>query len=590
LSRQIDVKELWEVLGPEEQWIDLETMAGFCFPGEPDDDRQAAVIRAFFRDRLYFRFQTDRFFPNSEEQVEQRIARKKEEEHRERIVEAGTRWLKALTGNGRVPAMDEDPGLAREFADILRSFYLYEKESPHAAVARILMSRVGLNDAAGLFPVLVRMGVFQEHENCDLHRLDVPVAFPPAAREKADRLARSCPSMEGLPGRRDLTHLPALTIDGQTTLDFDDALSLESDGGCHRVGIHIADVGHFIRKGDDLDAAAAQRGSSIYMPDDRIPMLPPELAEGLCSLKAGRVRPAISVMITLGPRAEVIGSEVFASLIRVRRQLSYYDVNLIADQDRDMVVMRDIASCFRKARLEAGAVHISLPEVHIWIGEDGQVCVSRVNRESPGRMLVAELMILANWMMARFLAEQGLPAVFRSQSEPRERLEAGERGTLFQNYMQRRLLNRFVLGTGPQPHSGLGLNAYVTATSPIRKYVDLVTQRQVRAALGLEPPYGAEEMEDLIQRLQPPMSRVVRMQRNRSRYWLLRYLEERTGQREEAVVLFRKRSSYQVLLTEYVLECEIPAGQGLDLQPGDTLQVTLQRVDARRGVLAAFAG
>jgi exoribonuclease-2 len=268
------------------------------------------------------------------------------------------------------------------------------------------------------------------------------------------------------------------------------------------------DVAHFVQKGGPVDLEAQRRGSSIYMADQKISMLPTSLAEGLCSLKAGEIRPAISTMIDLTHGLDILRYRLFPSYVQVKEQRTYFDVNLSADQDQKVMQLRSIARKFRESRLAAGAVHISVPEINLWIGDTGEVNLNRVNRESPGRMLVAEIMIMANWLMARFLAEHRMPAVFRSQPEPRERLYRGEDGTLFQHWMQRRLLNRFVLGHAPEKHSGLGLNAYVTATSPIRKYFDLVTQRQVRAVLGLEEPYSTEDIDAIIQALEPPMSRV----------------------------------------------------------------------------------
>jgi len=274
----------------------------------------------------------------------------------------------------------------------------------------------------------------------------------------------------------------------------------------------------------------------------------------------------------------------------VKDQLSYFDVNLLADQDPNVVHLRSIAQKFREARLAAGAVHISVPEINVWLGENGDINLNRVNRESPGRMLVAEIMILANWLMARFLAESGMPAIFRSQPEPRERLYRGEEGTLYQHWMQRRLLNRFVLGHAPEKHSGLGLSAYVTATSPIRKYFDLITQRQVRAVLGLEEPYSAEDVDRILQDLSVPMNHVGRLQMSRQRYWLLRYLEKRIGQKEEAIVLVRRRHSYQVLLTDYMLECDLPISGGVELKPEDLIQVTIQNVSARKDLVVLTIG
>ena len=381
-----------------------------------------------------------------------------------------------------------------------------------------------------------------------------------------------------------------MTIDGQSTLDFDDALSIERLGDHYQLGIHIVDVGQFVRKGDRIDREALDRGSSIYMPDQKVSMLPGTLAEGLCSLKAGELRPAISTLVRLSPSKGIIDYEVLPSLIRVEQQLTYYDVNLAADQNQDIVILREIAEKFRRQRLENGAVQITVPEVNIWLAEDGSISVNKVNRESPGRMLVAELMILANWLMAKFLADYDMPGIFRSQPEPRERLYKGDEGTLFQNWMQRRFLSRFVLDHKPGKHSGLGLDAYVTATSPIRKYFDLITQRQIRAIFKLEEPYTVEEIGQLIQMLQVPMSTVGRIQQGRHRYWLLKYLEQHIGRKEEAIVLNKRRNNYQILLNEYMVECDLPLSTGLELKPEDLIQVTIQNVSARKDLLQVAIG
>jgi len=590
LIDKVGIREVWEVLNSEQQWIDLETMTAFCFPDAPNGDHQSAVLRALFDDRLYFKFNPGRFFPNTEEQVEHLIAHRREELRRQRIIEKGGDWLRRFIARAAAATPDaQEPGVA-ELLDVLKSYYLFEKDSPDYSIARGVLERAGLDGVDELFPILCRIGVFREHENIELLRLRAPVEFSASAQQAAGELVGTSPPITSDSRRVDLSGLNLFTIDGQSTLDFDDALSLEVSPGGFRLGIHIADVAHYIRKGGPVDLEARARGSSIYMADQKIPMLPAVLAEGLCSLRAGEVRPAISTLVDLSPELDVIGCRIVPSTVRVRHQLTYFDVNLSADQDPNVMRLRNIARKFREFRLAAGAIHISVPEINIWLSESGEINVNRVNRESPGRMLVAEIMIMANWLMARLLAEYGVPGIFRSQPAPRERLYRGEEGTLFQNWMQRRLLSRFALGHVPEPHSGLGLAAYVTATSPIRKYFDLVTQRQVRAILGLEEPYTAEEIDAILTALETPMSNVARLQTGRQRYWLLKYLEQHVGRKEEAIVLMRRRTSYQILLTDYMLECDLPISGYLDLKPEDLIQITLQKVNARKDLVVPSIG
>jgi len=586
LINNVDIKELWEVLNTEQEWIDLRTMTEFCFPDSPNDDHESAVVRAFFQNRLYFRFQHNRFFPNTQDQVERKIAHEREVARRDRIIQEGGDWL-ANVMNDNDPLIPEDK---LEIVDLLNSFYLLGREDENYDLGKAILARAGIDPDEELFNVLVKLGVFRENENIDLYRYNVSTVFPDEVNQYATRLIASTQDFIDTKHRKDLTMLPLMTIDGQSTLDFDDAISLEDYGDHYRLGIHIVDVGHFVKKGDIIDQEALSRGSSIYMPDQKIPMLPSSLAEDLCSLKAGQLRPAISILVNLSRSYEINDYEITPSLIKVAQQLTYYDVNIIADDNEDIIALRNIAEKFRQERMSAGAIQITLPDINIWLADDGEITVSRINRESPGRMLVAEIMIMANWLMAKFLAEHNVPAIYRSQASPRERLYKGNNGTLFQNCMQRKLLSRFILNPEPEKHSGLGLSAYVTATSPIRKYFDLATQRQIRSVFGLEKPSTREEINDVIQILEQPMSHVAKIQYRRHRYWLLKYLEKQFGQKEEAIVLYKKRNNYQIILKEYMIECELPLSSGIELRPEDLIQVTMQHANARKDVLSVFMG
>jgi exoribonuclease-2 len=586
LISHIDIKELWEVLNTEQEWIDLKTMTEFCFPDTSNCDHESSVQRAFFQNKRYFKFNYNRFFPNTQESVEKKVAQEKKVARRNRMAQEGGDWLAGII-NDNLPSIPDDK---MEIVNLLKSFYLFEKENEHYDLGKAILARAGIDPDEGIFKILAKLGVFDENENTDLHRYNISPDFPEKVMDFATERIRSAQGTTDAGQRKDLTMLSSMTIDGQSTLDFDDAISIEDHGDHYRLGVHIVDVGHFVKKGDLIDREAIARGSSIYMPDQKIPMLPTSLAEDLCSLKAGQLRPAISILVNLTRFSEIIDYEIVPSMIKVEHQLTYYDVNTIGDDDQRIIILRDIAEKFRQKRMAGGAVQITLPDINVWVGNNGEITVSRINRESPARMLVSEIMIMANWLMAKFLAKHNIPAIYRSQKGPRERLYKGAEGTLFQNCMQRKMLSRFVLGTEPENHSGLGLNAYVTATSPIRKYFDLATQRQIRAVLGLEAPSTSEEIDGMIQVLELPMSHVMKLQRNRHRYWLLKYLEKRIGQKEEAVVLYKKRDNYQILITEYMIEKDLSASSGIDLHPEDLIQVTIQHVNARKNVLSVFMG
>ena len=329
------------------------------------------------------------------------------------------------------------------------------------------------------------------------------------------------------------------------------------------------------------------RASSIYMPDDKISMLPPELSEDFCSLKQGELRPAISTMVHLNRFFEIKSCEIVPSIIKIHKNMTYAEANMLNGENDPITTLYKAATVLREKRLKAGAVQITLPEVNIWVDVNGEIGILKIDRENPSRMLVSEIMILANSLMAEFLSEHDMPAIFRSQPDPNSRLFKGMETSIFLNCMQRKQLCRAVIGIKPEHHSGLGVKSYVTATSPIRRYYDLLTQRQIRGIFGYEKPYSGEELEKILQIIDVPMGNTGRIQFQRRRYWLLKYLEAMKGSSCEAIVLDSRRDFYNVLIKDYMLEWKIPAGN-MKLKPGDLVHVTIQHADARRNQLSLF--
>ena len=229
LMQEIDIRELWEVLNSEQEWIDLETMTAFCFPRSATSDHESAVIRAFFDNRFYFKFKNDAFFPNSEDHVAQLIAREAEEARRRQFIEDGSAWLQRALADPAQIKTGRNGGQTAEFADILKSYCILGKDSPSHEIGRAMAAVCGAEQPDDLFPRLVKLGILDVDENIELMREGIPEAFPAAVLERAGRMAAA---MDFGGPRRDLTDLPLMTIDGQSTLDYDDALSIQDLGGC----------------------------------------------------------------------------------------------------------------------------------------------------------------------------------------------------------------------------------------------------------------------------------------------------------------------------------------------------------------------
>ncbi len=588
LSKKIDISELWEILCEEEDEIDIPTMASFCFdpPLDPPlvSDYEAAVIRAFFNDRLYFKFRKTGLTPCSPEQLEIKKRQIKEDQRKTVLIEKGAAFIKSALSNQN----DEIENGDKEILNILKNYYLFEKESSTAAVAKAMIAKSGLKIADQIFNVFVKAGVWEKAENIDLLRMDIETKFSDAVLKEVTALAPCLKELEKDSKRRDYTDQTVITIDGQSTLDFDDAISFEKSENGYNLYVHIVDLGFYIKHGDKIDIAAMGKGSSIYMPDKKISMIPPQLSEDLCSLKQGEIRPTITTHIRLSRFFEIIDYEIVPGIIKVQNQMSYTEANLLNGKEEPITTLFKMATTLREKRLKSGAVQITLPEINIWIEDTGEIKLIKVDRENPSRMLVSEFMILANSLMAEFLADNNIPAAFRSQVEPRERLFKGIETSLYLNSMQRRKLSRAVVSSEPSPHSGLGVKAYATATSPIRKYYDLLTHRQIRGILGYEPPYCKDDVEQILHNLILPVSNANKLQSLRRRYWILRYLETMQGSEFEALVLESHKDFCIVLLKDFMLETKLPSG-GYNMMPGDHVTATIQHVNARQDQISLFA-
>jgi exoribonuclease II len=584
LSETINIKELWEILFEESEDIDISTMTLFCFDPPLTCDHEAAVIRAFFYNKLYFKLNQMMFTPYTKEQVKAKKRQIKEAEKKETQIQKGATWINDILNNKNGSSTEIDPSIIH----ILKSYYLFNNNFDSHVLAKNIIKKSSINSPEQLFNVFVNAGIWDQNENITLLAMQIPTVFSKEVLKQEKKLATTLTNFFDDPLRQDLTNIPLITIDGQSTLDFDDAISLENTETGYTLGIHIVDVDAYIKSNDPIDLSARDRASSIYMPDDKLPMIPPNLSEDLCSLKENEIRPGISTMVKLNRFFEIQGYKIVPSIIKVHKQMSYTEANLLNGKNDPITTLYKIATLLREKRLKAGAIQITLPEVNVWLEENQEIGYLKIDRENPSRMLVSEMMIFANSLMAEFLASNNMPAVFRSQAQPKQRLFKGIETSLTLNFMQRKQLSRAIIGTDPESHSGLGVKAYVTATSPIRRYHDLLTQRQIKSIFGYDKAYSKAELETILQTISPAIANAGRIQALRKRYWITKYLESKKGTAYEALVLDNRRDHYTVLVKEFMLEAKLPSS-GLRLKPGDIVQVTIQHADARRDQLSLFA-
>jgi len=528
---------------------------------------------------VYFKLKNDRFAPHSPEKVAQ-IARSIEvSELREQELSQGGWFLKELI-NGRIP---EDLPRKEKIVEMLTQLALYGKDAPDFNLGKDMLSRAGIRDIAQARNLLVKLKVWDDNENLDLHRLRITREFPELVLEEAERITQGEPDLSG---REDLTGLPVFTIDGPYTRDFDDALSLEAINGGYRLGIHITDLAAFIEPESVLDREAFARATSLYLPMTQIPMLPSNLSNNTLSLVKDAKRSAVTLFSDFDPNGDLTGHRFARTVVRVEKQRTYDEVNEMYPEDPILVSLYRLTQSFRQKRAMKGAMLIPLPEIHIDFDDQSRLRVVLIDQDTPARVMVSECMILYNWLAARFAAETGIPMLYRGQEPPQERLSFDDSHYIYYVFQQRRKLHPLSIDTVPHPHSGIGVDMYTNATSPLRRYMDLLVQRQIICGLaGKDPVYTEPRLKEIGQSVQQTLKEIEVMKRNQMRYWTLKYLAERIDERFPAIVFQKLRSKYLVILTDLLFVAELPLENAHELSPGDEIEVAVKRSDPRADIL-----
>lgn len=361
-----------------------------------------------------------------------------------------------------------------------------------------------------------------------IRKHDLPEQFPRKVLAEAERLPDRLTAAD-LEGRRDLRSWTVVTIDGEDARDLDDGVSisrLERKG--YRVGVHIADVGYYVKEGSALDKEAFHRGTSVYLVDRVIPMLPPRLSNDLCSLNAGVDRLALSVIIDVDFGGKILDHEIFPSVIRVRKRLTYEQVReILVDRGaslpageeelaNQLSMMAKLAEALYRQRVSRGAIDFNFAESKVILDDRGNpVVIKRVERSIADR-IIEEFMIMANEVVARQMSAAGVPFLYRVHEEPTEdnlaelnsflkkfgyqirrrhqkvspksvqevlNRAAGRPEYRFVSTVILRSLQHARYDPSPLGHFGLASQYYTHFTSPIRRYPDLVIHRVIREML-----------------------------------------------------------------------------------------------------------
>jgi ribonuclease R len=344
-------------------------------------------------------------------------------------------------------------------------------------------------------------------------------------------------------GRTDFRGLDVVTIDGEHARDFDDAISLERlPNGHFRLGVHIADVSHYVREGSALDTEAWDRGTSVYFPERALHMFPEELATGLCSLNPRVDRLVQSCLMEVDGRGQVVRHEFHDGVICTRERMTYTDVNAIllgtdpaaADRYRPLVPlferMRELFQVLNDRRHRLGSIDFDFDEAEVVLDEQGQVEAIVASERNIAHRIIEEFMLLANQTVAEYLDASNVPGLYRVHEAPDplkvarfEEFTAGLGYSLaapphavrprhFQALLQKvhgtpeekpiavlmlRTMQKARYAPANLGHFGLAFDSYTHFTSPIRRYPDLVVHRLLRAARhGTLGDAAREELQD----------------------------------------------------------------------------------------------
>ncbi len=581
LAPAVDLGEVWQVVQGEVPWLSLADLGELVWGQALDGPRTGALLLALHAGPVsYFSVQDRTLVPRAPDDIESQLLRQEKARQAAGEEESFLHWLE-----GVAEAPEWSPRL-RDWLEAVRRYAIHGESSPTARQARKLLRSVQPDASDRLrvaFEALVRLGVFHEDEPLGLHRLGVPLSFPQEVLDEAERLAAVPLSAEG---RRDLASLEVFTIDEATTADMDDALSVQAAGDGYEIGIHITDAASLVPAGGEVDIEARGRVSSLYLPERVIPMLPPSLSTGAGSLAPGVRRATLSLLVRVDGEGRIVEWEATPSVVESSAKLSYEEADAaLADlghpRSESLRALERVANGWREERLASGALEMDRPEVKVTVDAEGRVEVSVVERPTASRRLVAEFMILANRLFGEFCRDQGIPSIYRTQDPvSMEGLAETSVAPVRQYQILRRIRAASVSGS-PGPHALLGLPVYAQSTSPLRRYTDLVVQRQVAHFLRHGVPlYDVDEVEEIVHQAREQLRDLARAEGDRRQHWLLRFLSACIGEAFPAVVLEIRDRHALLELERLMLRTTVYLGPVAAV--GDTVPLRLQEVDLWR--------
>ena len=413
----------------------------------------------------------------------------------------------------------------------------------------------------------------------------LPTEFPKGVEHQLKTIPSEIDTKESA-GRLDLRQLQTVTIDGEDAKDLDDAITLEKKGELYRLGVHIADVSNYVKEGTPLDVEALKRGTSVYLVDRVIPMLPHQLSNGICSLNQGTDRLALSCMMDIDAKGKVVDHKIAETVIRVDRRMSYTAVNeIITNQNKEVMeeyeelvpmffLMKELADILREKRHQRGSIDFDFPESKILLDSNGRPIDIKPYDRNAATKIIEDFMLIANETVAEDYFWQELPFVYRTHESPDP--EKIQKLSIFINNFgyfiknnqevihpkeiqklldkiegtnEEALISRLTLRSMKQAryttvnsgHFGLSTKYYCHFTSPIRRYPDLQIHRIIKENLhgqmtGKRVKHYDSILNTVADRSSQCERRADEAEREVDKLKKVQYMSERIGQIYEGVI------------------------------------------------------
>ncbi len=576
-KKDFDLKALWQQFAGAGEVVSFdEILSVYGVERETVPMEALKLFWAVDKDTVYFKRYGDGYLPLPVRCVEKTLLQLEKRVEALRQRELSVEWIKSvLRGEPLEPEGFDRDVCVKAFMACIEG----AEDSPAFPDARRILSAAGIRDPYEAIEFLVKTGDLPEGSDPVMIQACINESFSPEALEESKHLL----SDSSLPGfLEDMTELETISVDEETTEDIDDAISVELSRGEARVGIHIANVALHITPEGHLDRSALRMAETMYLPERRVDIFPNDLIKRKLSLFEGFSRATLSLLVTFDMETFKIKNFRFtASKISVNSNISYEGAERLFQSSPKWKTLAGICRFLKQKRIERGAFIVQVPELKIKADLHGNVEVAPSNTDMVSHEVVSELMIMTNHLSAVFLRDREVPAIFRLQTQPvlREAREIDPDDPLFSVRILR-MLAPSSLGVLPGWHRSLGVDCYVQVTSPIRRYRDLVVQRQIMSELGFYAALDENSILSVISDTEPSIHSRRAAQRSRKRFWLCEYFRNMEKNRKLKAIVSRVTDRrIFVWLTDYFSEFPLHGADNGLLNEGENITVVVINVD-----------